>query len=227
MKKRIFLALCGILAATLAGCGRTTAPETTVPAETVIETSELTLPETTVPAIVPDLPPELADYGKVFDGTQAIYRTASMEPIMISKISLFFTVDELPWDVVQIAVQDMDSDAVLEAVLEVANSAGYVILDYQDGTVLGREAWYRAFQELKADGSYMGSSSSFNRYYWQYHPDGDILLAERYEMDNGDPYYSVSGDAVDADTFAAFEAVQNAKPAATWYPSWEDYLESR
>lgn len=221
MKKVIVMFL--MLSVLLCGCGReeSVPPETTLPAPAE---------ETAVPVETAEtdaLPAELDAYRRVLEGRMTICRSASMEYIPISKISLFFTVDELPWGVERFAVQDLDGDGVQEAVLEVSNSAGFVILRYQeDGTVSGQEIWHRAFQELKADGSFRGAGSSFDSYYWQYGSDGNVLLAERYEREDGTPYYSVNGQETDAEAFAAFEAEQAAKPDAVWYESWEDFLAS-
>lgn len=213
-----------LLSALFWGCGqkRDTALPVTLPEETEA-TFETVLVETTAPG----LPPELVAFDQVFCGTRAITRSASGEAIMLSSISLFFTVDELPWSIVQVAVLDLDNDGVLEAVLEVENYAGFVILEYQDDTVLGTEIWYRAFHDLKADGSFSGSGSSFNRYCCQYAFDGNILLAERYAAEDGAPRYTLSGEEAEESAFYRFEAQQQSKPAATWYPGWQDYLASR
>lgn len=178
-----------------------------------------------------DVPAAAADaigaYGEVFNGTKDIYRTASSEWIPLSKLSLFFTPNELPWTVAQIAVLDLDEDGTPEVVAEVSDYTGFLFLRAQaDGTVHGSEIWYRAFQDLKADGSYRGSGSSFNRSYWKNHHAGDILLAECYEDESGHPVYWLDGREVGEAEFTAFEELQNQKPDALWYPSWENYLAS-
>ncbi len=174
------------------------------------------------------LSPELDAFRRVLEGRMPIYRIASQEAIPISKISLFFTVEEFPWEVVRFVVQDLDSDGVLDAVLEISDYMGYVILHYrEDGIVTGEEIWYRAFQELKTDGSYRSSGSSFNRSYWKPHFVADVLLAECYEQENGTPVYRVSGEEVDEAVFATFEEAQNAKSDAVWYENWEEFLSSQ
>lgn len=173
----------------------------------------------------------IAAYGGVLRGERDIIRSASLEHIPISKISLFFTVEELPWEVVRLAVQDLDGDGNPEAILEVSNYAGFVILRcFEDGAVsggevVGSEVWYRSLQDLKTDGSYMRSGSSSDHSYWQYQHNGGILLGECYES-SGTMVYWVNGEKVDAETFAAFESEQAAKPDALWYESWEDYLKN-
>lgn len=213
----------------LCGCGQGPSPtaEPVTAAAVSVETAMEEPPsiETTVlPRESTSLSPELAAFDQVFCGTRAITRSASRESIMLSKISLFFSVEEFPWMVVQVAVLDLDGDGDLEAVLEVENNMGYVILEYQNGSVLGTEIWYRAFQDLKADGSYRGSGSSFDCYYWQYGADGPILLAARYETETGSPYYSLSGEEASGEDFGIFEETQRQKENAPWYPSWEAYL---
>ena len=216
MKKLSALLLAALL---LCGCAKENAPvpePAAVPTETTVSTQAAEEPS-----------PELDAFRRVLEGRMSIYRIASQEAIPVDKISLFFTVDELPWTVERFAVQDLDNDGVLDVVLEVSHYAGFVILHYQeDGSVTGSELWYRAFQDLKADGSYLQSGSSFNRCYWKFHHVADIVLADCYEQDNGEPVYWVEGEQVDAETFAAFEEAQAAKPGAVWYESWEEFLDS-
>lgn len=216
MKKACIALL--VLALLLCGCGN---KETSVPKTTP------TLPEATMPATEPAAPavPELDAFRRILEGRMSIYRIASMEAIPIDKISLFFTVDELPWTVERFAVQDLDNDGIQEMVLEISNYAGYVILHYrEDGSVTGVETWYRAMQELKADGSYRSSGSSSDRCYWKFHHVADLLLAECYAQEDGTQIYRVAGETVDAEAFAAFEEDQAAKPDAAWYESWENFL---
>lgn len=237
IKKRWLPVFLCCLALLLSGCGREVSEETTASIVSPIPTTETTaatervLPETTVataPAGHASLPSELAAFEAVLMGSQEFYLPESQEYLHISEVSKVFTPEEMPWNVVQFAVLDMDGDGTLEAVLEVSNYIGFVILRYQEnGAVSGHGVWYRAFQELKADGSYMGSGSSFNHSYYRQHPGGDILLAECYEDETGVPHYWLDGQEVDAEAFAAFEAQQQSKPAATWYQSWQDYLSSR
>lgn len=181
---------------------------------------------TAAPVVPADKASALAAYGEVFGGTKEIYRTASQEWISLDEISLFLAGDVFPWTVAQIAVLDLDTDGTPEVVMEISNDSSYVILRAQeDGTVTGDGIWYRAFQELKADGTYRGSGSSFNRSYWKSHHAGDLLLAECYE-ENGQAFYWLDGREVTEADFLAFEEIQNQKPDAVWYPSWEDYLTS-
>lgn len=209
-----------ILSLLLCGCGK----ETVSLPETLTSVTEAPA-ATEAPEV---LPPELDAYRRVLEGRMSIFRIASQESIPISKISLFFTVEEFPWKIARFAVQDLDNDGVLDAVLEISDNMGYVILHYrEDGIVTGEEIWHRAFQELKTDGSYRGAGSSFNRSYWKMHFVADVLLAECYEQEDGSPVYRVSGEEVDEAAFIAFEEAQAAKADAVWYESWEEFLNSQ
>lgn len=180
------------------------------------------------PSVPADADAALDAFQQVLEGRMSIFRIASQESIPISKISLFFTVEEFPWKIARFAVQDLDNDGIPDAVLEVSDYMGYVILHYrEDGIVTGEEIWYRAFQDLKADGSYRGSGSSFNRSYWKMHFVADVLLAECYEQEDGSPVYRVNGETVDETAFAAFEEAQASKPDAVWYESWEEFVNSQ
>lgn len=182
---------------------------------------------TAQPRVPADTETALSAYGAVLRGKQDIFRSASQESIPISKISLFFTVEELPWEIVRFAVQDLDGDGSPEAVLEVSDYAGFVILRcFEGGIVAGGEVWYRSLQALKADGSYMRSSSSSEHSYWKYQHNSGILLAECYE-NNGTMVYWINGEKVDAAVFAAFEEAQAAKADAVWYETWDAFLNSQ
>lgn len=227
MKNAIVLIL--ILALLLCGCSIVSIRrmEDTQPTALVRETeTQQATTETALPTVYTETRPELAAYEAVLKGNLDIYNPDSGQNIPLSHISLFFTLEEMSWTVEGFAVQDLDGDGTLEAVLEVSDYMGYVLLRCREETVTGRGIWYRAFQDLKADGSYLGSGSSSNHSYWQFHHSGDILLAECY--DNGsEMVYWVNGQRVDAAAFAAFEETQQAKPNAVWYTTWSDFIHSQ
>lgn len=206
----------------LCGCGKASPPAPTVAEEYA------DLP-TTAPAEPAQLAEDaIAAYGDFLNGKTMVWDPEGQQEVPISKISRFFTPEELPWNVVRIAVLDLHGDGIPEAVLEVSNDIGFVLLGYQeDGDVYGYGIWHRAFQNLKADGSFMATGSSFNHSYYKQHPSGDILLAECYEDTDGTRHYWVDGEEVDEAAFLTFEAEQSAKPDATWYGEWLEYLVSR
>ena len=206
-----------LLCCILCGCGKPDAPvPTSLPAES--------LPDSIAAEAVAS---PMEAYGAVLAGKQGFYLNGSGEFLYISEISKAFTPEEMPWTVERLAVLDLHGDGVEEVILEVSDYVGFVILGYrEDGDVCGQGIWYRAFQDLKADGTYMGSGSSFNHSYWKQHPSGEILLAECYEDTDGTPHYWVDGKETEATAFVAFEEAQQAKPNAQWYPTWQSYLES-
>ena len=73
-------------------------------------------------------------------------------PEVSGGISLYFT------------IIDLDGDGIREVILMLGSDAryGYEILHYQNRTVYGYYMIPRAFEELKLDGTYEGSSSAFS-----------------------------------------------------------------
>ncbi|PPK83164.1 hypothetical protein BXY41_101227 [Lacrimispora xylanisolvens] len=68
--------------------------------------------------------------------------------------------DSNPIKTPQFAVVDLDGDGVSEVVLAIEDYNGFIILRYKEGNVYGFIVSYRTMYNLKADGSFMSSSSS-------------------------------------------------------------------
>lgn len=218
MKRIISLFLALLLCVCLPGCAK----KNTAPVATTLPAGSDSAPVLTEPKSSP-----LEAYEAVLSGEQGFTLNGSGEFLYISEISKAFTTEDMPWTVERLAVLDLHGDGIEEVILEVSNYVGFLILSCrEDGSVCGQAIWYRAFQELKADGTYMGSGSSFNHSYYQQTPSGEILLAECYEDTDGTPHYWVDGNKTDAAAFTAFEEAQTSKPSAQWYPSWQDYLDA-
>lgn len=60
----------------------------------------------------------------------------------------------------QLAVVDLDGDGISEVVLAIEDYNGFIILRYKESKVYGFIVSYRSMYNLKADGSFMTSSSS-------------------------------------------------------------------
>lgn len=206
----------------LCGCGKSSPPAPTVAEE------HAGLP-TTAPADPAQLEgAALTAYGEVLESSRKMYYAEGEDPVPVSRISQLFTPEDMPWTIVQIAVLDLHGDGIPEAILEISNSIGYVVLGYQEnGHVLAQGIWHRAFQDLKSDGSYMGSGSSFDHAYYRQTLSDEIILAECYEDMDGTRHYWVDGKEVEEAVFLAFEAEQQAKANVAWYGDWQEYLASR
>lgn len=68
--------------------------------------------------------------------------------------------DSNPIKTPQFAVVDLDGDGVSEVVLAIEDYNGFIILRYKESKVYGFIVSYRSMYNLKADGSFMTSSSS-------------------------------------------------------------------
>lgn len=68
--------------------------------------------------------------------------------------------DSNPIKTPQFAVVDLDGDGVSEVVLAIEDYNGFIILRYKESKVFGFIVSYRSMYNLKADGSFMTSSSS-------------------------------------------------------------------
>ena len=68
--------------------------------------------------------------------------------------------DSNPIKTPQFAVVDLDGDGVSEVVLAIEDYNRFIILRYKEGRVYGFIVSYRSMFNLKADGSFMTSSSS-------------------------------------------------------------------
>lgn len=185
---------------------------------TAAPTAQATAPvQTTAPVSEEDA------FAAVLDGTEPFLVPGAGETLFLSQISRLFTTEEQPWTVEALSVLDLDGDGRKEAVLEISNFVGFVILRHtESGSVTATPLWYRSFQELKEDGSYLSSGSASSRSYFQSRAGGDVLLAECCE--SGDTLrYRVEGQEVDEAAFADFEAQQAQKSPARWYATWQEY----
>lgn len=68
--------------------------------------------------------------------------------------------DSNPIKTPKFAVVDLDGDGVSEVVLAIEDYSGFIILRYRESKVYGFIVSYRSMYNLKADGSFMTSSSS-------------------------------------------------------------------
>ena len=62
-------------------------------------------------------------------------------------------------------IVDMDGDGENEIVLSISTGSideGFEVLHYQDGIVYGYHFWYRALEDLKEDGKFIGKGGDFD-----------------------------------------------------------------
>jgi len=104
----------------------------------------------------------------------------------------------------QFAVVDLDGDGVSEVVLAIEDYNGFIILRYKESKVYGFIVSYRSMYNLKADGSFMTSSSSSDTSVGKILFIGDTFFQD--DMINSvggtpDVTYFIHDMTIDKDTF--------------------------
>ncbi len=162
---------------------------------------------------------------QVLSGEAAFLDVFTGDPLTIHQAGQLLAPEEAGTQLGKGACVDLDGDGRTEVILEILQPAGdclgYAVLTQQNGQVYGRGWYHRAFQELKADGTYRGSGSAFNRYYHRlWFENGnwvEMPLGEAYQESDGTPVYIMSGSPTDEARFLAFERSQSQKEDALWF----------
>ena len=129
----------------------------------------------------------------------------------------------------QFAVADLDADGTPEVVIltnQHIHSEPTLVLRWQDGRVYCYQGVGREFLDLKADGTSEWSDGTFSNGFGRdrYQP-SDVSAAHsrmadmlgEYDALEGEPRYTLNGQAVSGEEYAAALADQRAKPSAVWY----------
>lgn len=124
----------------------------------------------------------------------------------------------------QFAMVDLDANGTIEMIVKVDvnhNDYGYEILSYQDGAVYGYDIVYRAFMELKSDGSFSYAGSAFDTGF------GTIeLQSQEYNIrpiaysestESGGVHYYSNGVTVTEAPYRQLLEEQQKKEDAKWY----------
>ncbi|MGM9606937.1 MAG: XAC2610-related protein [Oscillospiraceae bacterium] len=199
------------------------------------------------PAQITPVPPEewrktaegaaaLDAYRAVLRGEATYFNTFAGEDLTIGQ----------PWSqagsvtikVTRFAVLDLDRDGLPEVVLWLNYNGndyiGFQILRVQDGAVYGYNLVYRAFEELKADGTFSFSSGAFDNGWGtitfagdSYSVDQVSYCASSYDFDAHQylsERYVVDHEDASGEEFEAAAGRQFAKPDASWYDFTEDNI---
>lgn len=172
----------------------------------------------------------------VLGGETAFWDVDSQQLLDIPTIRLAFTPEDIPLNTTHFAVVDLDGDGQQEIVLEVAAQqtpgvGGFVILREQQGTVFGYPLWYRAFNAIKADGTFSFSSSAFSsgfgRLRFQEHGAATdrIAYSDVASDDPGQILYYMEGSPISESAFDAAIAQQSSKSDAVWHPFTQANIE--
>ena len=134
---------------------------------------------------------------------------------------------ELP----RLTVLDLDGDGQMEAVVKEYRRGvedtelGSLVLDVQHGVVYAYDLTLRAFNELRADGTFIYSSGAADNGIASLKPEEDSstyqILAESRTDSAGGISYTVDGLTVTGTEYSAALDRQAQKPEAVWY-EWNE-----
>ncbi len=179
----------------------------------------------------PSVRAAFAAYRAVLQNSIAFYSPEGSQALYLNQLlpSLF----DVPGELTQFAIVDLDSDGVPEVILLIAVGGydyGVEILHYQDSGVYGYMLGNRSFMELKADGTFCFSSgASDNGFGVMKFTNSTYSIEEiTYCMQREHTayfcvnpeilmLYFVNGEAATAEEFQAAMVGWNACTAATWY----------
>ena len=133
-------------------------------------------------------------------------------------------VSQLAGQIPYFAVVDVDGDAIPEVILgETVNGtdAGFMLFHYQSGTVYGYSLRYRAFMDLKEDGTFSFSSGAGDNGFGRmsFHGNAYAMNEQTYcqSSGNGGISYFVNRQVASENAFTTAIDEQARKSDASWY----------
>lgn len=113
------------------------------------------------------------------------------------------------------AVVDMDGDGLGEVVYQRSDYLGFIVLRYVDDKVIGYSINYRAMQDLKEDGTFLGTGGALISYIEKLRFLGEYLdndcLANQYDQS-----YWIRGEPVVKEDYMKVADEFSLKPDARW-----------
>lgn len=174
-----------------------------------------------------------AAYRAVLSNERSFINTDDGDTLTISQ-----RLDQLksgqPAEVLRFSVVDLDRNDTPEVILWVyAKSSeywGFIILRFYDGEVYGYTKPYRAFQEVKTDGSYsiVGADSSTASFSETELSDNKLIYWEKTENSTDSQYinYYVEGKNVTREEYLEAVEIQQEKDFAAWYTFTESSIKT-
>lgn len=207
--------------------------------------SEPSLTSTGTPTSIDSSSPTPTDaspfrsYQSVLQNKTEFFSTDTKKNLYVDQLNKAVSDDSsVTAKVIKFAIVDLEKDETPEVILwlEVNNndSYGFEILRYQDGTVYGYTIWYRAFMDLKADGTFSFSSGAADNGFGTvkftengYTMDKISYSESSYDSNNNQIIsYFVNQESANEDDFRSSINKQSEKTGATWYEFTNDNIES-
>lgn len=174
-----------------------------------------------------------AAYRAVLSNERSFINTDDGDTLTISQ-----RLDQLksgqPAEVLRFAVVDLDRDDTPEVILWIYAKSneywGFIILRFYDGEVYGYTKPYRAFQEVKTDGSYsiVGADSSTASFSETELSDNKLIYWEKTENSTDSQHinYYVEGKNVTREEYLEAVEIQQEKDFAAWYTFTESSIKT-
>ena len=174
-----------------------------------------------------------AAYRAVLSNERSFINTDDGDTLTISQ-----RLDQLksgqPAEVLRFAVVDLDRDDTPEVILWIYAKSneywGFIILRFYDGEVYGYTKPYRAFQEVKTDGSYsiVGADSSTASFSETELSDNKLIYWEKTENSTDSQYinYYVEGKNITREEYLEAVEIQQEMDFAAWYTFTESSIKT-
>ena len=132
------------------------------------------------------------------------------------------------WRVIYFTLLDLDGDGVRELILDTSNGGVgiYEIFHCWNGQLFDNGQWDRAFCDLRADGTFIGSagadSHSIIRAYFQ----EGVMEKETSAWSDWGEYHGADGASISKAEWDVLWDTQNSKPLARWYAFTEANIDA-
>ncbi|ANW97672.1 hypothetical protein CSTERTH_00815 [Thermoclostridium stercorarium subsp. thermolacticum DSM 2910] len=178
-------------------------------------------------------------YHSVLSNQSQFFSTDARKQLYISQLNQAVSEDStVRAEVTKFTVIDLDKDDMPEVILRLTVNGddyfGSEVLKYQDGEVYGYTLWYRAFMDLKEDGtfSFSGGASdwgcgtiSFTKE--GYNVDGITYCESEITSDNNETvFYYVNGEKASYEEFQSAIDEQGKKTDVTWYDLTDENIKN-
>ncbi len=181
----------------------------------------------------------LGTYKAVLLGNSEFYETGIKKTLNISQLNRAVSADStVTAKALRFAVVDLDGDGTNEVILQLRvngnDDYGFEVLRYQGGVVYGCVMWYRAFNQLKTDGTFTFSGGATDSGF------GKLSFADRTfsvdkitysesSYDSGNNLtvsFFVDNKSASQDEFESAIKKQNEKPDVAWYDFTDEKIEA-
>lgn len=179
----------------------------------------------------------LSVYKSVLQNNAGFLSTDANKELNIDQLNQSVSDDSnVSAEATKFAIVDLDNDGTPEVILWLTVNGndyyGFEVLRYQDEVVYGYTLWYRAFMELKVDGTFSYSSGAADNGFGTlaftknaYSIDNITYSESSFDADNNQRIsYFVNNESATEDEFLSAVNKQNEKADATWYDFTDDNI---